>query len=322
MHRIMRRLPLLAFAFLGLAVANPAAAADKLRVGKTTPQGYAFVPVDVGVQHGFFSKYGLEIEIVNFTGGARLHQGMVAGAADIALGSGPDFAFLVKGAPEIGVADYADPPLDMALTVPYDSPVKTIDDLKGKKIGVTGSGAMTHWLALELAHVKNWGKDGVTPVFLGGDRPAQVAGLITHQVDAVISDPALGFQLEESKQGRVLAPASSYVKDFMTHIIFASNDLVKSNPDAVKRFLRGWFETIAYMRANKAEVVKIAVPVTGMSESVAGREYDFVTPSFTADGKFNVKGLEPIARSFVDLEVFDKEPDLSKYWTEAYLPGK
>ena len=35
-----------------------------------------------------------------------------------------------------------------------------------------------------------------------------------------------------------------------------------------------------------------------------------------------MKGLEPIARSFVDLEVFDKEPDLSKYWTEAYLPGK
>jgi NitT/TauT family transport system substrate-binding protein len=259
---------------------------------------------------------------LNFTGGARLHQGMVAGAVDIALGSGPDFAFLVKGAPEIGVADSADPPLDMAVTVTYDSPIKSIDDLKGKKIGVTGSGAMTHWLALELGHVKHWSKDSVTPVFLGGDRPAQVAGLLTHQVDAVISDPALGFQLEETKQGRVLAPASSYVKDFMTHIIFASNDLVKNNPDAVKRFLKGWFETIAYMRDNKAEVVRIAVPVTGMSESVAGREYDFVMPSFSADGKFNVKGLEPIARSFVELEVFDKEPDLTKYWTDAYLPGK
>ena len=319
----MRNTIMLAIAAaLAACVATGASAADKLRVGKTTPQGYAFVPVDVGVQHGFFAKYGLEIEIVNFTGGARLHQGMTAGAADIGLGSGPDFAFLVKGAPEIGVADYADPPLDMAVTVPYDSPIRSVDDLKGKKIGVTGAGAMTHWLALELAHVKNWGKNGVTPVFLGGDRPAQAAGLITHQVDAVISDPALGFQMEEEKKGRVLAPASSYVKEFMTHIIFAHTDVLKSNPDAVKRFLKGWFETIAYMRANKAEVVKIAVPVTGMSPSVASREYDFVTPSFTSDGKFNVKGLVPIARSFVDLEIFDKEPDLAKYWTEAYLPGK
>ena len=320
MNPIVRRLSVLLLASSALLFSLDASAADKLRVGKTTPQGFAFIPVDVGAQQGFFAKYGIEVEIVNFTGGARLHQGMVAGAADVALGSGPDFAFLVKGAPEIGVADSADPPLDMALTVPYDSPVKSIDDLKGKKIGATGAGAMTHWLALELAHAKGWGKDGVTPVFLGGDRPAQVAGLVTRQVDAVISDPALGFQLEESKQGRVLAPASSYVKDFMTHIIFASNELAKSKPDAVTRFLKGWFETIAYMKANKAEVVRIAVPVTGMSESVAGREYDFVMPSFSADGKFNVKGLEPIARSFVDLEVFDKEPDLSKYWTEAYLP--
>jgi ABC-type nitrate/sulfonate/bicarbonate transport system substrate-binding protein len=106
----------------------------------------------------------------------------------------------------------------------------------------------------------------------------------------------------------------------MTHIIFASNDIVKNHPDQVTRFLQGWFETIAYMRDHKDDVVHISMPVTGMSESIASKEYDFVMPSFTLSGKFNVKGLEPIARSFVDLEIFDKEPDLSKYWTEAYLP--
>jgi NitT/TauT family transport system substrate-binding protein len=244
---------------------------------------------------------------------------MVAGAADIALGSGPDFAFLVKGAPEIGVADYADPPLDMALTVPYDSPIKSVDDLKGKKIGVTGSGAMTHWLALELAHVKNWGKDGVTPVFLGGDRPAQVAGLITHQVDAVISDPALGFQLEESKQGRVLAPASSYVKDFMTHIIFASNDLVKSNPDAVKRFLRGWFETIAYMKTHPKETIASTRPITQLDEATALKVYHELMPMFLDNGHFDPKGFAVVKQAMTASGVAPI-PENSALYTEAYLP--
>src|SRR5258706_10057742 len=113
----MRRIHAFAAAvsFVALAIsAHPVNAADKLRVGKTTPQGYAFVPVDVGVQHGFFSKYGLEIEIVNFTGGARLHQGMVAGGFGIALGSGAGLSLLVQGAPPSGVARLAHPPPDIA----------------------------------------------------------------------------------------------------------------------------------------------------------------------------------------------------------------
>lgn len=79
--------------------AAPAHAAT-LRVGKSSLVGFTFVPRDVGFDKNIFAQNGLDIEVVQLSGGARLHQGMVAGAIDIGLGAGSDVAFLVKGPPE------------------------------------------------------------------------------------------------------------------------------------------------------------------------------------------------------------------------------
>jgi len=315
----------LAFAFASLLIGvgiQQAAAADKLRVGKTTPQGFAFIPADIGQQHGIFAKYGIEIEIVNFTGGARLHQGMVAGAADIALGSGPDFAFLVKGAPEIGVADFADPPLDMALTVPYDSPVKTIDDLKGKKIGVTSQGSTTYWLVYQLNRAKGWtGDDAAKPIVIGGSPTAGFAGLKTGDIDADVGGTSTGYQLEEHGDGRLLIDCSEYVPPIALYMIFASTSLAKQNPEAVRGFLKGWYDSIAFMKSHKAESVPIAAKVMGYTPRVAERMYDTLMMKFSTDGKFNPQAFDTLRESFVDMKTLDPASvDMSKFYTTEFLP--
>jgi NitT/TauT family transport system substrate-binding protein len=297
------------------------AAAEPLRVGKAQPQAFSFVPLDVGIEKGLFKKYGLQIESVGFAGGARLHQGMAAGAIDIALGSGPDLPFVLKGAPELAVAALAGPPLLLGIIVPFDGPVKSADDLKGKKIGVASLSSLTGWLALELARSKGWGPNGVVPVAVGGDFQANVAAMKTGQVDAFIEASALGLQLEQKKEGRLLLPAADYVKDFHIHVIFASNKLIKEQPDRVQSFLKGWFESVSFMRQNKEESVAIARRITGFDQPVEEREYDLVMPMFSADGKFEPKGLATLRRSFVELGLLDKEPDMSTLYTERYLPG-
>ena len=57
---------------------------------------------------------------------------------------------------------------------------------------------------------------------------------------------------------RILVRFGDIVKDFHIHIIYASRDFVDKNPDAVRAFLAGWFETIAYMRAEQGKSVEIA----------------------------------------------------------------
>src|SRR5476651_1220904 len=81
---------------LGLAT-GPAAAEDKLRVGKAIALPFDFTPLDVGMEKGIFKKHGIEIEEINFAGSAKLQQGLAAEAVDIGLGSGPEISFVAKG---------------------------------------------------------------------------------------------------------------------------------------------------------------------------------------------------------------------------------
>src|SRR5712675_3524265 len=110
------------------SVVAPADAAEKLRVGKAVPEAFSFVPLDVGMRKGFFAKNGLEIESIAFTGDARMQQAMASDSLDVALGSGPAMAFIVKGSPIKGIAAMAGPPLLLTLVVRNDDTVKTVAD--------------------------------------------------------------------------------------------------------------------------------------------------------------------------------------------------
>ncbi len=296
-------------------------AADKIRVGNPSVQSFSFLPLRIGVAHGFFAKYGIDIEEVTLNGSAKLHQAMTAGSLDIGLGSGPDLIFLVKGVPEIAVASMAGPPLLLGVVVPYDSPARTADDLKGKRIGISTVNSLTQWLMRELARQKGWDADSLTYVTVGAELPNQVAALVTGQIDAVVSSSALGLALAEGKRGRLLLAASDIVKDFMIHAIFASEPMVQQRPDAIRRFLKGWFDTIAFMRANRDATVQASRERTNFSIAVEEQQYDLVMPMFSGTGRFEPRALATIQRSFVDLHLIDQEPDLTRYCTERFLPA-
>jgi NitT/TauT family transport system substrate-binding protein len=215
----------------------------------------------------------------------------------------------------------AGPPLLLGVVVPYDSPAQTADDLKGKRIGISTVNSLTQWLMRELARQKGWSADSLTYVTVGAELPNQVAALVTGQIDAVVSSSALGFQLAEAKRGRLLFPASDIVEDFMIHAIYAADQLAQKNPDAVRRFLQGWFDTIAFMRTNKDDTVRASRERTNFSTAVEDKQYDLVMPMFSHTGRFEPRALATIQRSFVDLHLIDKEPDLTKYCTERFLPA-
>jgi len=206
--------------------------------------------------------------------------------------------------------------------VPYDSPARTADDLKGKRIGISTAGSLTQWLMLELARRKSWSPDSLTYVTVGAELPHQVAALVTGQIDAVVSSSALGLELADSKRGRLLFPASDIVQDFMIHAIYASNRMVQGNPDAIRHFLQGWFDSIAFMRANKDETVRASRERTNFSLDVEEKQYDLVMPMFSDTGRFEPSALKTLQRSFVELKLTAKEPDLTRYCTEAFLPAR
>ena len=321
--RITRRLALGAMAGSLVALRSPIAKADsKLRVGKAVAVNIGYVPLDVGIEHGIFQKHGLEIEEMNFAGGAKIAQAMTAGAVDISLSAGPDMAFVAKGAPEIAIASIAESAAFMVYLVGKQSNAHGMEDLKGKKIGITSPGSLTDWLAERLNQVNGWtsASDRVTKVAVGGSAQATLAALKTGQVDASIGAPQLGYELEEQHEGRLLFDCSHYMGPIELYTIFASTTLTQSNPDLVRRFLKGWLESIAFMKTHKDETVRIAAKVMGAPPAIAARTYDSLISKFSTDGKFGGKALETLGQSFQDLKTLPGPVQMEKLYTERFLP--
>jgi NitT/TauT family transport system substrate-binding protein len=318
MHRFIARLAVLA---LALVLAAPANAAEKLRVGKAVPEAFSFVPLDIGIKKGLFEKNGVDATSIAFTGDAKLQQAMASDSIDIALGSGPAMAFIVKGAPIKAVAAMAGPPLLLTLVVRNDGSVKTVADLKGKRVSVSTAGSLTYWLVSETSRQQGWGPKGIEAVPMGV-MPPQIAALERKEIDGIVADISTALTLERSGKFRILLRFGDLVKDFHIHVIFATNKLIAAKPDALRGFLKGWFETIAFMRANKAETVDIAKDVLHKDTDIIAKTYDTLMPMFSDTGRFDPKALATLAGSFVELGVLPEKPDMSKLYTEQFLPTK
>jgi NitT/TauT family transport system substrate-binding protein len=320
---LSRRSALLGIAGLAtMTRTSTARATEKLRVGKAVAENWGNVPLDVGMNFGLFEKEGVEVEELIFAGGAKLAQAITAGEVDIGLSGGPDMAYVAKGAPEIAVATIADTGAFMGISVGSQSTARTLDDLSGKKIGVTSAGSTTFWLVDELNRAKGWkDSDRAIPVVIGGSPAAGFAGLKTGEIDADVGGTSTGYQLEERHEGRLLVDCGAYVSSISLYVIFASTALTQKNPGAVRSFIKGWFASVAFMLAHKAETVPLAAKVMGYTPGVAERMYDTLMTKFSTDGKFTPSALETLRSSFVDLKVFpDGSIDMAKLYTTEFLP--
>jgi ABC-type nitrate/sulfonate/bicarbonate transport system substrate-binding protein len=299
----------------------PAHATEKLRVAKVVPFAWSFTPLDVGITAGIFAKHGLDIEESASAGDAKLQQLLASGSIDIGIGSGPGMAFIAKGVPAKAVAAMFGAPQNMAVMVGYDSNVKTVADLKGKKLGCTTVGSLTDWIGTRINQKEGWGTDGITVVPIGGMPPARAA-IKTHQIDGYIGALESGYALEEAKEWRVITAATPFVDDFITHVIFATNDQIENHPDTVKAFLAAWFETIAYMKTHKAEAVAISAKMINISEAVASRVYDEQIGAFSTDGAFDPKAVAVLKKSYIDMGLLKDVPDDKEMFTTQFVPVK
>ena len=321
MPRILRAVSSAAAAILALALVAPASAAEKLRVGKAVAFAWTFTPLDVGIQMGIFAKHGIEVEASAFNGDARLQQGLTSDSIDIGIGSGPGMAFMVKGVPAKAVGVMAGVPRNMAVMVGYDSSIKTVDDLKGKKLGVTTVGSLTDWIGKRIGTQKGWGPAGITTVPVGGMPPARAA-IKTNQIDGYIGALEIGISLEEAKEWRVITSAMPFVDHFITHVFFVREDVIAQRPQAVKAFLQGWQDTIAFMKANKVKTVEITSKVIQVAPSVIDRAYDQQIDIFSDDLSFDPRAVAVLKQSFIEMGLLKDIPEDKAMFTTQFLPVK
>jgi ABC-type nitrate/sulfonate/bicarbonate transport system substrate-binding protein len=303
-----------------MVACHNALAQTTVRLGQPQVGTFQFVPLQVGSEAGIFKKHGIDLEVISFGGGPRVQQALAANSIDIGIGSGPELAFVAKGAPEIGIAAIADAPYSVVLAVAKDSPIKAADDLKGKTISISSKGSLTDWLGQELSRQMGWGSNGINLAPLGSTA-AQAAALRTRQIDGMIVEANAGYKMEEDGSGRVLVQFGDRIKTFHIYVLYARRGFAEQSPQAVRAFLAAWLETIAYMRAHRAATIETVRRTAEISPGVATRDYDELIGMFNQTGRFDPKALDVLARSFVEMGSLPQAPDMRTLVTEQYLPS-
>jgi ABC-type nitrate/sulfonate/bicarbonate transport system substrate-binding protein len=306
-------------ALTGLLVTPHAArAVDTIRVGKSVPIAWTFTPLDIGVETGIWAKHDLKLDITTFGGDAKLQQALAANGVDFGLGSGPGMGFAVKGVPARAVAAFAGSPYSISIVIAPNAPYNDIKDMKGKKFAVTTIGSLTEWLLHRAALAQGWKYNDLVAVPLGSFE-TNYAAFKTGQVDGIVLATETSYMLEAKKEAKIIANMGDYAPKFHTHVIYARDELIEKKPDLVKRFLAGWFETIAWMKANKDKSVEISARVLKLPPEIVSRAYDEEIGMMQDNGRFDPEAVKVIKSSLVEMHILESEPTEDQMFTTKFV---
>ena len=246
----MRILIRLIAALVLASIALPAAAQDKVRVlldWFVNPDHAALV---IAKQRGFFTKHGLDVELIAPADPNAPPKLVAAGQADYAVSYQPTLQMLAaENLPLVRIGVLVAQPLN-ALVALEDGPVKTIADFKGRKIGYSIAGFEEALLGAILE------KAGLTlkDVTLINVNFALTTALMSKQVDGVIG-AFRNFELNElaleKAKGRLWPVETSGVPTYDELILVAKRETV--NVTRTRKLLAAIAEATAWLTANPAE---------------------------------------------------------------------
>ncbi|MEH2549205.1 NitT/TauT family transport system substrate-binding protein [Bradyrhizobium sp. AZCC 2262] len=250
----MRKALTILCGLVSLLCASTATFAQFAKVRVATPAEWqAHDPSPIfGKKLGFFAEEGLDPQFIALQGSAAIYPQVASKAVEFAI-TNPDLMLVAldKGEPYPVKAffNYMREQV-FEFTVLEDSPIKTLSDLKGKKLGV---GALT-WGNLPMSRVflkdagVEWMKDvQVVPVGIG---PTAWRRLRVGDVDALNLYTGTNNQMAASGTAIRRLPMPDKFKRLFSNAIVANADTMKANPKLVEGFGRAWAKSYFACREN------------------------------------------------------------------------
>lgn len=250
--------------------AHGALAQQTVRIALPTKTYYPTIIAEMAVRKGLFKKEGLKAELTIYRGGAEAFEAVAAGAADITVGSCAIVAAGInKGVKTKAIAATANGYNGWYLMVKSDSPIKSVEELNGKKVGITSAGSATDLLARWTMASK---KIKFTTVPLGGG--GLVPNLLTGNVDAIVLYSPLSFKVMQAKSARPLIDYGTAVPEHISGVWLASDKLINEKPEMIQKINNALYGALIALKQDRAGAIKLIADVDELSPKVAEAELD------------------------------------------------
>jgi NitT/TauT family transport system substrate-binding protein len=287
---------------------------------KADPSG---APYGVAIDKGFFKNAGADITgVISGEGGGTSVRAVIASALGYGETSPAAAIAAINEGQDVRIVDIGSRSLaDNVIIVMPDSPIKSVQDLKGKKVAISNPkslGEMTFVAAAEKVGVN---PNDVQRVALGNLAGALTA-LENHVVDAT-SIPGILFLMRggESKYRVIMGPKE--LPELPPAAGIATTDLMKNHPDKLRAILVGRREGVQFIEQHTADASKI---LEGIYAPLPPKDVDtmmqqLVEAKFYSQGRIEMSLLQTTAHVMRVVGMLDHDVDLNKMIDSTFLPS-
>ena len=297
---------------LSLVTARAPAAPRMLRIGY---QKYGTLVLEKarGTLEQRLGKLGVSVTWTEFLGGPALLEAMGADSIDFGIaGDAPPIFAQAAGVPLVYVGGEPASPHGEAVIVLDGSPLRSVADLRGKRVALN-RGSNVHNLLVRILQANGMSIADVNAVYLkpSDARPAFENG----SVDAwVIWDPYLAA-VETALKTRQIADGvgkDGRVVDENREYFLATRDFAAANGDVLRALLDDLSQTEAYAAAHHAEMVRLLAPAMGMDPVAVARAIDRLAFGVQPMTDALFASQQDIADVFATLHLIPHRIDLSQ----------
>jgi len=263
---------------------------QKIRIGVPTKTYWPTIVCETALRQKLFDKEGIDAELTIYRGGAEGFEAIAAGAADLILNSSSSVAAGIKKGVNVKcVANGSNGFYGWYLVVKPDSKVTKVEELAGKKVGITSAGSGSDILALWTESAR---KTNFTRVPLGGG--GLVPNLLSGNIDATVLYSPLTYKVMQAKEARSILDYGAEVPPHSTASWIATDKFIKDHPAVLQKALNAIYGGLAFLRDDKnhATAVKIIAEVDEIPEAIAAAELDGNIKKLSPDGAFKKEWME------------------------------
>lgn len=238
----------------------PAASQTLLRVA--TPGALTgALPIYLGAKSGIFQKYGLNVEVIATNSEAMNMQALMSNSVQFLTSSTTGLFYLARqGGDPVGLCSWnnASP-----YSVGSRFKIKELADLKGKKIGASGSGGRADaFIRFMLAKVGLDAKTDAQIIRLSGGSSVRLAAVVSGSVDATLISSLQGRYAEKLGLTVLTIPL-----EYIWGVNLTRKAFLEKNRNIVKAYLRGLAESVRLMIADKETTIAVMSKVLRMSDT-------------------------------------------------------
>jgi NitT/TauT family transport system substrate-binding protein len=166
--------------------------------------------------------------------------------------------------------------------------IKDIQDLKGKKLGVTAVNGGEHIVGRELIRMKGLDPNLVQAIAVG-DPALRFQAVVTGIVQAVSVPPPYDVQLQNLGLKAISGPPEVGVP---SSGLFAADRFIKENPQILRRTIRALLKANRFLEANREETIRIMAHYVPQTLELAARSYDVELKALAKDGTMTDAEIE------------------------------